>query len=142
MAAPVLAFSSALAAREREATTEMIGAASASGSRHVPASVKRKVWTRDGGQCAFVGTNGRCVERGFLEYHHVVPYAAGGQTTVENLELRCRAHNAYESELFFGPMIAREAREAWIVSTRPEPTLLLAVSFERKVALLRWELGD
>ena len=41
--------------------------------------VKREVWQRDGGRCAFVGTNGRCSERGFLEFHHVVPYADGGE---------------------------------------------------------------
>jgi len=65
--------------------------------RHVPASVKREVWTRDCAQCAFVGPTGRCGERGFLEFHHVVPFADGGGATVENLQLRCRAHNAYEA---------------------------------------------
>jgi hypothetical protein len=72
-----------------------------SGSRHVPAAVKRAVWRRDGGQCAFVGTHGRCGERGFLEFHHVQPFAAGGASTAENLQLRCRAHNQYEALLFF-----------------------------------------
>ena len=71
-------------------------------SRHVPATVKREVWARDGGQCAFVGTAGRCSERGFLEYHHVVPFADGGRTTAANLQLRCRAHNTYEAERWFG----------------------------------------
>jgi hypothetical protein len=42
--------------------------------RHVPASVKREVWCRDAAQCAFVGPQGRCRERGWLEFHHVVPY--------------------------------------------------------------------
>ncbi len=65
--------------------------------RHVASSVKRAVWARDEGQCAFVGKKGRCEERGFLEFHHVTPFAAGGETTVENLQLRCRAHNAYEA---------------------------------------------
>jgi hypothetical protein len=69
-------------------------------SRHIAAAVRRRVWARDGGQCAFVGTNGRCTERGFVEFHHVVPYAAGGETTVQNLELRCRSHNAYEAEQY------------------------------------------
>jgi len=33
----------------------------------VPASVKRAVWLRDGGRCAFVANNGRrCAARGFL----------------------------------------------------------------------------
>jgi hypothetical protein len=77
-------------------------------SRHVPASVRREVWARDDGRCAFVGTNGRCAERGFLELHHVVPFAAGGDTTTRNLELRCRAHNSYEAQLFFGPPMVRE----------------------------------
>ena len=40
--------------------------------------------------------------------HHVVPFAAGGETLVDNLELRCRAHNAYEAEEVFGPMAVRE----------------------------------
>ena len=43
-------------------------------SRHIPAEVRRAVWRRDAGQCAFVSTAGRrCAERGFLEFHHVVP---------------------------------------------------------------------
>ena len=43
-------------------------------SRHIPASVKRDVWRRDEGRCAYVGREGRCTERGFLEYHHVRPH--------------------------------------------------------------------
>jgi hypothetical protein len=46
----------------------------------------------------------------FLEFDHVVPFAAGGPSTLENLELRCRAHNAYEAE--------RAGLKLW----RPEPT--------------------
>jgi hypothetical protein len=67
-------------------------------TRHVPAAVKRAVWTRDKGQCGFVGTEGRCRERAFLELHHLLPFAAGGPATVDNLQLRCRAHNVYEAE--------------------------------------------
>jgi 5-methylcytosine-specific restriction endonuclease McrA len=63
-------------------------------SRYIPAAVRRAVWARDGGQCAFVAANGRrCPERGFLEFHHVEPYAAGGAATVDNIQLRCRSHN-------------------------------------------------
>jgi hypothetical protein len=73
------------------------------GSRHVPADVKRTVWLRDLGRCAYAAPNGRrCTERAFLEFHHVHPYAAGGEPTAENIQLRCRAHNGYESRLFFG----------------------------------------
>lgn len=72
------------------------------GSRHIPAAVKRAVWQRDEGRCALVGRHGRCTERGFLEFHHVHPYAAGGVASVANVQLRCRAHNVYEASLVFG----------------------------------------
>ena len=58
----------------------------------------------------------RCTETGLLEYHQVVPFAEGGETSVSNLELRCRAHNQYEADVWFGvaavPMV-REARSAY-----------------------------
>jgi len=73
-------------------------------SRNIPAEVKRRVDARDQRRCAFVSPSGRrCDERRFLEFHHVIPYAAGGLPTVENIQLRCRAHNGYEADLFFGP---------------------------------------
>jgi hypothetical protein len=75
----------------------------APGSRHIPAAVKRAVWLRDMGRCAYVGTSGkRCGSRAYLEFHHVIPYAAGGEATVANLSLRCAAHNAHEAEIYFG----------------------------------------
>jgi hypothetical protein len=74
-------------------------------SRHVPAEVKRQVAARDGGRCAFTATTGhRCAERRFLEFHHVKPWMAGGATTRDNVQLRCRAHNQYEADLFYGPV--------------------------------------
>ncbi len=80
-------------------------------SRHVPAEVKRAVFIRDGGRCAFVGTGGRrCGERAFVEFHHLIPYAVGGPPSIDNIGLRCRAHNGHEVERFFGP--ARRYRGA------------------------------
>lgn len=76
--------------------------------RHIPAAVRRAVWKRDGGRCAFEGARGRCIETGFLEFHHVRPFAAGGETSEANVELRCKSHNQYEADLFFGPLVARE----------------------------------
>jgi hypothetical protein len=87
-----------------------------SDTRYIPADVKREVWRRDAGRCAFVGTQGRCTETGFLEFHHRVPFADGGITTSDNLELRCRAHNAYEAERWFGPAdvpLVREEPARW-----------------------------
>jgi hypothetical protein len=70
--------------------------------RYIPAGVRREVWRRDQGRCAFVGTSGRCHETAFLEFHHVEPFAEGGKATVENIQVRCKAHNRYEASLFFG----------------------------------------
>jgi hypothetical protein len=78
--------------------------ARAPGSRHIPAAVRRAVWLRDGGRCAFVAKDGRrCAERGFLEFHHAQPYAAAGEATERNIALRCRPHNGHEAHLYFGP---------------------------------------
>jgi hypothetical protein len=37
-----------------------------------------------------------------LEFHHVKPFAAGGEHTASNLTLRCAAHNALAAEEDFG----------------------------------------
>jgi hypothetical protein len=73
------------------------------GARTPCAAVKRAVWIRDLGRCAFIGTTGhRCSERRYVEFHHVVPYVLGGEATVDGIQLRCRQHNAYEGRLYFG----------------------------------------
>ena len=74
----------------------------------VPAEVRRAVTTRDKGRCAFVSAGGHdCGESRFLEFHHVFPRARGGPATVDNIQLRCRAHNGHEVDLFFGPGVRR-----------------------------------
>jgi hypothetical protein len=79
-------------------------------SRYIPSEVKSAVWERDQGRCAFVARNGRwCSERRWIEFHHVVPFAWGGESTVENIELRCRTHNAYEGELIFGKVLRKSS---------------------------------
>ena len=83
--------------------------ASKEGSRAMPARVRRTVWKRDGGRCAFVGRHGRCTQTRYLELHHIHPIALGGPSTVENIALRCRAHNVYESEQ--GLRGARQGRD-------------------------------
>ena len=83
---------------------------SQSRSRHISAAVRRQVWQRDGGRCAFVGAEARCRETAFLEFHHVEPYAVGGEATADNITLRCRAHNTHEARLFFGADSVVDAR--------------------------------
>jgi hypothetical protein len=78
-------------------------------SRYVPRKVLREVFARDGGQCAFVSSEGRrCSAREFLEVHHHEPFARGGRATVDNLRLSCRAHNLFLAELDFGRGYMRE----------------------------------
>jgi hypothetical protein len=86
-------------------------------ARHIPASVKRAVWERDGGRCTFTGENGRrCESRTRLEYDHFEPAATGGHATIKGLRLRCRAHNQLEAERRFGRDFMRTKRDG---SPRP-----------------------
>jgi len=88
-------------------------------SRHVPAAVARAVYLRDGGCCTFCSEDGRrCAARRFLELDHVTPWATGGETTIENLRLRCRAHtpsgvtkrvNQHSARSYFGAELVRAA---------------------------------
>jgi 5-methylcytosine-specific restriction endonuclease McrA len=72
-------------------------------TRYIPEPVRREVWARDQGRCTFVDRRGiRCEERSGLELHHRVPFCRGGPTTVENLTLHCRAHNALAAERDLG----------------------------------------
>jgi hypothetical protein len=73
------------------------------GSRTIAATVRRPVSRRDDERCGFVSAGRRkCNTRAYVQFHHVDPYAMGGEATVERTELRCRAHNEYEAELFYG----------------------------------------
>jgi 5-methylcytosine-specific restriction endonuclease McrA len=81
--------------------------------RHVPAHVRRAIWARDEARCTFVGSSGnRCEETRFLEFDHVDPVARGGKAMVDNMRLRCRAHNHYEAERALGARFMRQRREA------------------------------
>jgi len=44
----------------------------------------------------------RCSSTWLVEFHHRIPYARGGTHDIDNIELRCRAHNQYEAELGYG----------------------------------------
>src|SRR5215831_16782819 len=73
------------------------------GSRHIAAHVKRAVRKRDKGQCTHVSESGhRCEARSNLEYDHILEYARGGEATVGNIRLRCRAHNRLGAERAYG----------------------------------------
>jgi len=72
-------------------------------SKVIPAEVKRAVYERDRGCCAFVGKNGRrCGSRWRIEFNHVPALAKGGKSTAEGIQLACRRHNIYDAEQVFG----------------------------------------
>src|SRR5262245_52407363 len=87
-------------------------------TRHIPAAVKREVWRRDEGRCAFTAGSRRCTETAVLEFHHVDPYASGGAASVTNIEPRCRAHNQYEAKLLFGGEDESDS-ETFVDAARP-----------------------
>jgi 5-methylcytosine-specific restriction endonuclease McrA len=72
-------------------------------TRHIPAAAKDAVYARDRGRCTYVGSAGeRCTATEHLEIDHVVPYARGGPSTVNNLRLLCARHNKLEAERAYG----------------------------------------
>jgi len=72
-------------------------------ARHVPAAVRRAVFERDGGRCRYRDRTGRrCTANHRLEYHHVHPFAMGGDHTVDNVRLMCRSHNLHLAEHDYG----------------------------------------
>jgi HNH endonuclease len=81
-------------------------------TRRVSAAVAREVYARDQGRCTFCADDGRrCGERRLLQLDHVVPHAEGGETTIANLRLRCRAHNLHTARAHFGREYVRAAAE-------------------------------
>jgi hypothetical protein len=73
-------------------------------SRYIPAKVRREAWVLSGGQCSFVSktTGQRCTERNNLEFDHIRPFAAGGDNSIGNIEIKCRNHNIYVAVEYFG----------------------------------------
>ena len=73
------------------------------GSRHIPAKIKRAVVSRDAGRCQYVSRSGRrCEAREFLEFHHVEPWGRSQRHSPEEIVLMCRSHNQYEGERVYG----------------------------------------
>lgn len=88
---------------ESPASISTVRVAQSTGRATIPAEVRRQVWARDGGRCTFAARDGtRCESRWRLELDHVQPWALGGSSTVDDLRLRCRAHNFFHAEEVFG----------------------------------------
>jgi len=57
-------------------------------TRAIPPAIRRALWLRDGG-CRFPG----CTRDRFVDGHHIVHWADGGETSLDNLILLCRHHH-------------------------------------------------
>ncbi|HET6335033.1 MAG TPA: hypothetical protein VFG30_17530 [Polyangiales bacterium] len=77
-------------------------------SRHIPHALRRQVYARDAGRCRFVSPDGtRCRARGKLEFHQIVPFARGGEATLDNICLMCRSFNALVAERDYGRALVK-----------------------------------
>lgn len=56
--------------------------------RSLPTAIRRALVARDG-HCQFPG----CERRRFVDAHHIVHWACGGETSLDNLVLLCRHHH-------------------------------------------------
>jgi hypothetical protein len=87
---------------------------------YIPAHLRRAVWKRDGGRCAWCTSDGRrCDSRWKLEIDHIVPVARGGTTTLSNLRLLCRTHNQLSADEVFGAEHMARFRSANSPATEP-----------------------
>jgi 5-methylcytosine-specific restriction endonuclease McrA len=69
----------------------------------IPAAVRRAIWARDQGRCQWpLDGGGVCGSTHRLELDHVVPWARGGENTVENLRMTCSRHNLMAARQVFG----------------------------------------
>ena len=67
-------------------------------SRVVPPAMRRALGERDEGRCRFPG----CENRSWVDAHHIVHWAHGGKTKLDNLILLCGRHHRLVHEGGFG----------------------------------------
>jgi hypothetical protein len=85
----------------------------ASTSRYLPAPVRRTSHSADDGRCRFVGPGGRrCASMRQVEFHHVLPWARGGDRSPDNIRLMCRTHNAYLATKDYGEVVMARFRKS------------------------------
>ena len=73
-------------------------------SRFLSKALRKKVFEKSHSACTFISplTGRVCDSKFLLEIEHLVPFAAGGGNSLENLTLRCRNHNLHAAFNYFG----------------------------------------
>lgn len=89
-------------------------------TRAIPPSLRRALRVRDEGCCQFPG----CENRRWVDAHHIVHWARGGKTRLENLVLLCGRHHRLVHEGGFG--VCRR-RDGGLVFRRPDGQVIPSV---------------
>jgi len=80
-------------------------------SRNVPDPIRRLVYERDGGRCAFVDGQGRrCPATGGLELDHLDGWARTHQHSPDRMRLLCAGHNQHAADQLYGRPFMDRAR--------------------------------
>ena len=80
-------------------------------SRHIPDAIKRAVYERDGGRCAYEDERGRrCGSTDRITFDHRRGFVLTRVHSVEDIRVVCWAHNQYEAERMFGREFMERAR--------------------------------
>jgi 5-methylcytosine-specific restriction endonuclease McrA len=84
-------------------------------NRHIPQALQDAVFARDEGRCAFVAPGGaRCNSTWNLHIDHIMPFARGGDHSLQNLRLLCGRHNQFEAERTYGREFMSRKRRKFI----------------------------
>jgi hypothetical protein len=106
-------------------------------TRTIPPALRRALEIRDGG-CRFPGCGLR-----FCDSHHIVHWALGGETKLENLVLLCRHHHRGMHEGGFKVRMGRDGqprffdRTGWPLPNARPPKRLAKGAWERMIEVHR-----
>lgn len=109
-------------------------------SRTIPPPMRRALKARDGG-CRFPG----CTNHKFVDGHHIIHWANGGETSLDNLVLLCRHHHRLVHEGGFGCKRSKDGevyfldRQSRPIADSPSPQ---CASLENPVAWMYRKYAD
>jgi Domain of unknown function (DUF222)/HNH endonuclease len=89
-------------------------------TRVIPPSMRRALDVRDEGRCRFPG----CENRRWVDAHHIVHWARGGETKLGNLILLCSHHHRLVHEGGFSVILKRDGS---LVFRRPDGRVVPSV---------------
>ncbi|MBS1983318.1 MAG: HNH endonuclease [Bdellovibrionales bacterium] len=94
-------FGKAPVKAELKAPSPKPGAGVIKRTRYISKAVKHRVWRAAGGKCTACGSKHR------LQFDHVQPFALGGTSSPENIQLLCGSCNLRRGIQSFGPRVMR-----------------------------------